>query len=266
MRAETIPTTFRADEVAAASGLQRSSFDLLLKYDLTPEPKAKRRGAARLYDINDLGFFALTGALFSAGAEVVPAARVAKVLSREVAEGWGTSHVPDGLEVHALRLRKVEGDPTRDLPMSDKGETDRFALYLALRKHLTDFEPTSPWRFDALGEIVDRRYVFESQLDGLKTFSPFSGEAREFSVVCRIDGWARGSKEVTVSSIADELPGIGPRRDEQAIEVWKAAGRLIEQEFDRAREGAVGLLRINLSLAVRRAYEVIALMREGKGA
>jgi hypothetical protein len=102
-------------------------------------------------------------------------------------------------------------------------------------------------------EIVDRKYVFEPTLADIKIpiHSPVSGTVPA-APAYRIVGWGRGIDSV-ISDVANEVPNYDFQRDKESAAIYKQ----IETEFLNARQNAVGTIRVNVSLAVRNAFDAV---------
>jgi hypothetical protein len=102
-------------------------------------------------------------------------------------------------------------------------------------------------------EIVDRKYVFEPTLAGFKIpiHSPVSGIVPA-TPAYRISGWGRGTDAV-ISDVSREVPTYDFQQDEESAAIY----RQIETEFLNARQNAVGTIRVNVSLAVRNAFDAV---------
>lgn len=255
---------FRMDDLSAASGLAPAAIELLVKGKLAPPSEGKGRGSARIYTTSGLSQIVVVGALFSAGLELVPAARLAAAVTDEFCSIYG--YIPDRLDDLAHAMRAKQPGLFMDLPGRDgDGGMDRFALYAVILENSREYKPGDYCRGDMFMEIIDRRFVFFGHYDGPQYFSPYSGESSDVSAAYRLTGWERGSSGVKVIPLSDEMPPIGVRpATEEAIEAWKQAGAKIEAEFFAARRQAVSATRVNVSLAVRNGFAAVINHRQAQ--
>ncbi len=257
---------FRADDLAAASGLTPAGIEMLVKGKLAPLSHNEGRGRGRLWTTAGLSQMITTGAFFSAGLELTPAARLGAAVSDEFCSIYG--YIPDRLDDLALPIHSKQSYLFSDLPGRENGDdTDRFALYAVIQKHSNNFRAGSICRGDMFVEIIDRRFVFFGHYDTLEYFSPFSGKVSDVSAAYRLTGWERGSSGVKVIPLSDEMPPIGTQpATEESIEAWKRAGAKIEAEYFAARGKAVSATRVNISLAIRNGFESVIQHRRPGGA
>ena len=244
------PPRFLRDDVSAGSGLQQSQVENLVKQNVAPPSEGKGRGSARTYDSDGLAQFAVAGAAFLAGIEIIPAARLAEALRRDVFVKNG--HFHDTLDDVITRAggRNRLADVPRH-PVADR--FDRYGLYELARSLVGPDGLIRARKGDAIIEVINRSYVFVGHNNGLKIVSPFSIKSYDVSAEFRLTGWERGSNEVAIVPFYEELPPMDPDGDEE----WRRRGAEIEAEYHAARENAVSALHINVSLAVRRGYEAV---------
>lgn len=247
---------FRADDLAAASGLAPASIEMLVKGKLAPPSENEGRGRGRIYSTTGLEQMINTGALFSAGLELTPAARLSAAISGEFCSIYG--FIPDRLDDLFLKWMPNEADLFWDLPRRENSDgVDRFALYSLIRKR-SDFAPFSSCRGDMFIEIIDRRFAFFGYFDMPGCANPFGAEPSDVTAAYRLVGWERGSRAVNVIPISDEMPPIGHRpANEQQIDAWNQAKLKIEAEYFAARRKAVSATRVNISLAIRNGFEAV---------
>ncbi|WGD31872.1 hypothetical protein AncyloWKF20_08650 [Ancylobacter sp. WKF20] len=227
-----------------------------MKSKLAPPSDNKGRGSARIYTTKGLSQMIVVGALFSAGLELTPAARLGGAISDEFCSIYG--HIPERLDDLAEPMLSTHPF-LLDLPSCEYGAgRDRFALYGFICEHSNNYRPGAICRGDMFVEIIDRRFVFFGNYDMPNFVSPFSAEPSDVSAAYRIAGWERGSSGVNVIPLSDELPPIGVRpASEEAIEAWKRAGAKIEAEYFLARGKAVSATRVNISLAIRNGFDAV---------
>lgn len=209
---------------------------LLGERGLLPEPEmiGDDRGA-RLYGINALKRCVLVGALQAAGVELLLAARLVEGIAEEMEPAYGTipSNLMNLIRGAGVNLARVPGDLNND-----------YWLHRALIGG-GEYRPGVAYGGDFLLEVADRRYVFMGAL-GLRTHGGMDA-------TFRVSGWERGS-EATITHIASEAGTLGTPEGDTRLEA-------LRQEYQSARDNALGLLRINCGLAIRTGLDRIAVHR-----
>ncbi len=193
-------------------------------------------------DVRALKRVAFIGALVSVGLNLVLAGNVALALAG-AAFNTVDGEAPSGLDGLARALSET--------PLGFLNEPNDWSYHSQLRRRPDLYVPGRALRSDAVIEIADRRYVFLRAHKGPQTLGGHGGEAQG-----RIEGWARGT-EAVFFGLWDVLPA--------ADELGHAAAlSALEAEFAAARENAIGLLSVNVSLAVRNAFDRVADAREAR--
>jgi hypothetical protein len=244
MSKHPIPPRFRIEEIASATKLPVTGIEFLVKCELVPPSKGGGRGNPRTFDTNGLAEFAICGALYWAGADIVVASKVSRAFANEWKAKKG--YLPDSLD----NIWRDLASDSRDNPnkLSIEGDVeDRYHYLMELGKCYPSFLPKEPQKnADLILHIVDREYVLSSILEGtIKTQSPYTGATYLTSSEYRLLGWSRGVKNIELKMFYDE--------PNDTIRLAK-----IEREFQLAYQNSVSSLVINTSLAVRKVYQSIA--------
>jgi hypothetical protein len=260
---------FTAPEAAVIGAkLPNRAGAILEKGGLSPEPFAGIKGRAGVifYNARGLAHWALIGGLFGGGVPLLASARLGAVVADELAAAYG--RLPSNLAQYLQRpLNPTPGTypwpKTPDNNLLSNDISYDFWLHHFLRIRTDIYKPGVTLRGDFFIEIADREFVF-TDFDSkgkLKVLSPFRGESREVLAEYRIVGWKRGSNDVEVRYIFEEVPRTWVDSDPDAL----AKGRSVESHFHAARDNAVSVLRVNVSLAIRNALDAIHSHRIMKG-
>lgn len=248
--------TFTRDDISAASGLNQTQIENLVRLGLAPESEGKGRGSARRYDTDALAQFAVIGVIFDAGVDLVSAARLMVAVNETIVADYNGMH--DNLDA-AYRRLGGQIHWLHDVPYNRETDRfDRFALFVALRQNMPDVDLYKAHLGDLLIEIVNRTYVFSGVYsDGannIKTFNPFGIDC-DVQAEFRLTGWERGSAETRIEPVSHELPFLG--NDAESHNAYMQAGRTVTNEYNTARKNAVSFLRFNVSCAIRRGFEAV---------
>jgi hypothetical protein len=137
---------------------------------------------------------------------------------------------------------------------------DDFWLHRAICRSEA-YVPAAAADHDFLIEIADRSYVLSGHIN-LRSSTVLG--ASEMRSAYRISNWERGAENATINHSCDE---IYLSRENNAAEAAAERKRelAVEQEFQAARRNAVGLIRINISLAIRNTLDRINTYREEAG-
>jgi hypothetical protein len=236
---------------------------LLSDKGLAPEPLDGGQGKAghRSYDGVGLAHAALIGALNLAGFELLVAARLAAAFADDYRVIHGK--LPSNLAVYIQApLNPTPGRrPWTDLPDDLPIEIDHgYWLHHRLRNRSGLYQRGVALRGDFIIDIADHAFVLTEHLgfENIKVFSPVSG-GLPANPDYRIIGRGSAARVVPVHGELDSLDfSIDPEAAEQL--------RRLERDYFNARENAVSRVRINLSLAIRNAFDRLQDNREGKAA
>jgi hypothetical protein len=236
--------------MALAGGLSPRNVSLLHEEGLAPKPLGSMagRGSYRLYSSSALGHFALIGAIHLAGFELMVAARLAKAFAEEAEAIRGTLHSNLAAYLQAPHNPRPGHRPWADTG-EDSNHDDDFWLHCRLRESPVDYRRFVATRGDMLIDIADHEYVL-TEFHGtgaVKVFSPVSGSLPA-SPEYRILG--RGSA-ARIVPITDEVASLDFEMDPASAARFKA----LEEDYISARENAVTRIRINVSLAIRNAFD-----------
>jgi len=235
---------------------------------LAPKPFSGTpgRSGVAFYNAGGLAHWALVGGLYGGSVPLLASARLAAAIAEELGAAYG--RLPSNIGVYL----QAPFNPTPSRYPWPKGPHDKllsedssydFWVHHFLRTQTDIYKPGNALHGDFFIEVVNREYVFTSfDCQGkLKVYSPF-GIRSEVSADYRIVGWQRGSDDVEVHHLIEELPASWVDSDPEAM----AKGRALEDEFHAARDNAVSVLRVNVSLAIRNAFDAIHEHRVRTGA
>ncbi|RHZ98849.1 hypothetical protein D1114_01825 [Cereibacter sphaeroides] len=254
--------------MAVAAGITARSFGVLIENSLAPDTVEYAIGkqAARYWNSFGLGEAALIGAIHKSGAELLMSAKIAHLVIDEFVGPRG--HLPSRLGDYLNR--PLNPNPGRypwaeDDPQDWLRIRDDFWLHHILRTRTDIYNIGKAMDGDLVMEIADRRYVFtdfawspERKLPRANPWGTTSASDPDWSL--EIEGWERG-KDAVVRPV-HELIDISAMMDDPAA---KEAARQREKQTLDARRNAVGLLRVNVSLAIRNAFDAVHEHRLASG-
>ncbi|NEX91195.1 hypothetical protein [Caulobacter sp. 17J65-9] len=234
---------FTSRELGRAADLTVRNIGFLYEEGLAPAPihGDVGRGGHRLYNSVSLAHAALIGALHLAGFELLVAARLAAALSDDFGAIYGKLHsnLQDQARSHRSLFSGLGAKAVLD---------DDFWIYSRLVDGVADYRPDVAQRGDVLLEIADHEYVLTASYGSkVKMLSPALNEGMDANPEYRIVG--RGA-DVEVISIVDEVGSL----DFEIYPENRAHMRNLTLEYLAARENAVALTRLNVSLAIRNAF------------
>lgn len=250
---------FTSREVAAATGVSPRNFALLTEEGLAPAALGTGSGQAghRTYDPAALSHAALLGALNLAGLELLVAGRLAYAFVDQFTATYGKlpTNLASLLRSKACVAQKWR--PWRETANGAPPDLDNdFWLHRQFRQ-FADFYPRGlPIRGDFVVDIADHAYVSTefTGMDGVKIHSPVS-EPLSFNPEFRIEG--RGA-HVQILAVHEELDDC----DFHTNPVSAAQLRALQHAYAAARENAVTRVRINMSLAIRNAFDMAYDLRQ----
>lgn len=243
-------SSFTSRELALAAGLTLRNFSLLHEQGLAPPPSGAGggKGGHRTYASPALAQAALIGALHLAGFELLVAARIAEAFAEEASHTHGRlfSNIATYLQApHNPRpgYRPWTASPTDELD-------DDFWVHSRLIDSVVDYRRGVAMVGDMVIDIADHEYVLTEHhgASNVKIFSPVSSEGLPASPDYRIIG--RGSS-ARIVPITDEVDGLDFSIDPASAARYKA----LQKDYLAARENAVARVRINVSLAIRTAFD-----------
>lgn len=264
-RKDTPPDRFTSTEMSVAAGISARNFGVLVEAGLAPEAASVTHGkqTARLWDSFGLGEVAVIGAVHACGVELMMSAKIAHLVVDEFVGPRGI--LPSRLQDYLNR--PLNPNPGR-YPWTDAEKEielridDDFWLHHLLRTKTEIFASRAAINGDLVMEIVDRRYVFTdfawTEKYKLSRVTPWGKtEAGQPDMSLEIEGWERG-KEAVVKPLWEILGRL-----DDPDELKKAAR--LEKHWLEARQNAVGLLRVNVSLAIRNAFDAVHDYRISSG-
>jgi hypothetical protein len=226
-----------------------------MRHSLAPAPARSSDTTLNLWDTNGFKHGALIGAFVGANIPLIAAARLAREVNTELRQRYYV------LRSNLERFLEKKNNPAHPFwPFDDsirKGlgcplpsEDEAFWLHHLLVM-TESYQPNKALSGDFCIEIADKKYVYINCIDALPVLSPFSGEKSYLDPNWRIIGWERGNDDPVVQHIAEEFQ-VG--WDERGSVAWQAA-RTIEKEYLDAHRDAISLIRINISAAIRKAFD-----------
>ena len=242
-RPRTSGDTFSFEDLAVVAGLTKSAIQAVSAVGLLP------RRDDGVSDIRTLKRVATIGAFVSAGVPLMASAQIAKAANLDFSRADG--EVPSGFD---NVWHHLPADEVRELP-----ESNDYWLHDVARRHPDIYRPGRAMSSDLIYEIAEREYVLHRPL---RPFGPISDPSapdgyRDWPApVGRIANWRRGSTAVFVPLMEDVVPYYddeGNPTDEA-----KALAAMIVA----ARENAVGVIVVNLSLAIRNGLDRLAERRD----
>lgn len=253
---------FTSREIAVAADLPARNFALLVDQNLAPRPYADGPGKAghRIYNSAGMAHAALIGALHLAGFELLVSARLAAAFADDYGASYGK--LPSNLNAYLYGDLNPEGtlpwgETAEDLPLDF--EQDYWLHYL-LRYRSPIYRRGISIMGDCIIEIADHAFVLTHTLGlKIKMHSPVSREGLPAIPDYRIVGRGTSSRIVPIHAEVDSLDfRIDPRSAERM--------RQLEREYLDGRKDAVTVVQINVSLAIRNAFDRLQDDREKKAA
>lgn len=241
---------FTTRELALAANLTPRNMALLHDEALAPESTpsgSDGQGGHRLYDSPALAHAALIGALHLAGFELLVSARLAGAFAKE--EG----HIRGKLHSNLATYLQAPFNPRPGWrPFGHEVDLgDDYAIHGGLLDSIIDYRPGVALAGDMIIDIADHEYVLTETHDcSIRVFSPVRKEGLVASPDYRIVG--RGSA-ATIVPITDEVDTLDFATDPASAARYKA----LQQDYLSARENAVARVRVNVSLAIRIAFDRI---------
>ena len=242
---------FTSRELALGAGLTPRNFSLLHDQGLAPAAATPGggRGGHRTYDSPALAQAALIGALHMAGFELFVAARLAAAFAEEARFTHGRLFSNIQSYLQAPHNPKPGYRPWTSSP--DDQVDDDFWVHNRLIDSVVTYLKGTALVGDLVIDIADHAYVLtEYRGVNIKMHSPVSG-GLPASPDYRITG--RGSSAQIVP-IVDEVDSLDFSEDP----VSAARFRALEADYLTARDNAVTRVRVNVSLAIRNAFDQVA--------
>ncbi|MBF0562415.1 MAG: hypothetical protein HQL37_10415 [Alphaproteobacteria bacterium] len=214
--------SFTGPELAMGAGITARNLALPFERGALDD-NDRKPNAARVFDERMACILFGVGALHGTGVELLLAAKISNCIIRQFMMG-------EPKQAEALIW-------IANLPPKLKEETSVYRA-LAEATGMPGFMSGAGTCGDHLIEIADRQYVLSTRnIEGWTTESPFDGNPLPSSPLAKIMNWQRGMDAV-VKYVGHDI--------EYELDV--------EHEFLRARENAVGIIRLNISLAIRNGF------------
>jgi DNA-binding transcriptional MerR regulator len=234
---------FTSRELGQAVGLTARNIGFLQEQRLAPAAihGDAGRGGHRLYNSAAFAHAALIGALHLAGFELMPAARLAAALADDFASMYGQLH--SNLQNQARAHRSLFSGIGAGAALDDD-----FWIYSRLVDGVDEYKPDLPERGDAILEIADHEFVLTSTF-GWKGKTMWMGlkDGVDYVPEYRIVGRGAG---VELVSFVDEVGSL----DFEEHPENRIHAQDLMHKYLAARENAVALIRLNMSLAIRNAF------------
>jgi hypothetical protein len=239
---------FTSRELALAANLSPRNMALVHDEGLAPTPAESGggRGGHRLYNSAGLAHAALIGATHLAGFELLVAAR----LSVAIAEDESHNHGKLLSNLATYLQRPFNPRPGFRPWGAELDIDDDFAVHGGLSDSIIDYRRGVALTGDMIIDIADHEYVLTeyARPRPLKVFSPVLKEGMPASPDYRIVG--RGSA-ATIVPIIDEVDSM----DFSMNPASAARYKMLQRDYLAARENAVARVRVNVSLAIRNAFD-----------
>jgi hypothetical protein len=219
--------------------MDQSGIEYLVKSGLAPKSIGGGRRRPRLFTDQGIAHFALVSALSQAGVELTPAGRVAMAVAADFE--FSDGQIPDRLDDYWRDCAFESGDQFY-LDREQTDTKDRFEFYKLINKHNQSRTHLIASPDEIVLEVINREFVFSGRAN-LKSVALFSNKSFDLVALARMTGWERGAKSVSLI----------PLHDEATADPYGA--RHLEDAYHEARQKAVSAIRINVSFAVRLAFE-----------
>jgi hypothetical protein len=254
---------FTSRELALAAGLSARNFGLLAEQGVAPMPADGGRGRAghRSYSGAALAQTALIGALHLAGFELLVSARLAAAFSKNFEESYGKLPSNLGIFLQPPLNPKPGFTPWINNPGGEHVDIEQdYWLHERLRNRSSIYQRNMAQDGDMIIEIADGMFVLTHVRgsENVRTFSPVTRCGLPASPDYRIVGRGSAAHIVPVHEELENLNYENPRTAEQL--------RCIEREYLDGRKHAVVVAKINVSLAIRNAFDRVQDDRANKRA
>jgi hypothetical protein len=247
---------FTTTDLAVGTRVPQGNMLLLAERDLVPGFGRVGMGAHRVGNYRTLQYAAPIGAFRAAGVELLLAGKIAAPIADHLEHAYYT--VPTMLDSH---LKKGVNPCYPNLPWEMReGDPDYrqdFWCHHLLLTRTVIYRRGIPILGDFIVEIADGRFVYMdtwSRADQVKVVRDIHYSAAPmFEVV----GWERGGEAEVIPAHREASTLYGPE--------GRAENIRIEAKYMNAYVGAVGRIRVNISLAIRNALDAIHDRRVEQG-
>lgn len=249
---------FTTREMAIAAELTTRNMGLLHDMRLAPASMegGGGKGGHRLYGSPALAHAALIGALHLAGFELLVAARLAEAFAEEMGLVYGKLHSNIATYLQAPHNPRPGYRPwTETGAEGDLG--DDYWVHGQLIDSPVNYRRGEALLGDMIIDIADQEFVLTEthRASSVKVFSPVLKGGMPASPDYRIVG--RGTS-ARVVPITDEVDSLDFSEDPVSAERY----RTLQQDYLFARENAVTRVRVNVSLAIRNAFDRVRADRQ----
>jgi hypothetical protein len=181
---------------------------------------------------------AVIGAIMLAGVPLISAAKLAEAVRHEFNQPDGEA--PSGLNHWHLRLSSEAIDR-----WAEWGEGDYFKHLILVEDSSSTYERSSVLESDALLEIIDRHLVTISNVGFPKP-----------ELVGWLE-WGERGTDVRIVHATERVTGPDPLGlwSEAEIEAWQRQMAVLQADAEAVRAKAVARVTINVSLAIRNAFD-----------
>lgn len=243
------PLMYPAGELALGSGIAQRNVQFLRDNMLGPFTDGAPDNA--LYDEQTLAHLAIIGGFHQAGLELLPAAQVA------------TAYMNDQVDTRAERLANLWGLERRSARIFEKEVSpELYSLFITggltwlhhgLMVCQTAYIPGKAIEEDVMITVADRTFVMTGRHNSrLGDLLPEGVPQDWLEPLCRIEGLARGGAPRAISAAVEY--GVD-EYDDATGGMDQTNSRRAFEAYNTARENAVGLVTVNMSLAIRNAFD-----------
>lgn len=247
---------FTTGHLMVAGGLTRRNTLLLAEKDYLPDIGTVGDETHRVGTIRTVKHIAGIGAFHKAGVELIPAARMMAVISGELEAAYG--ELPAGFDLYLQRpLNPNPGNYPWDHRDGDPDSRNDFWFHhLLVTRAEGIYRRGQAMVGDFVIEVADRQYVYTDMVRKPADIPIIGGVQYSATPMFKVIGWERG-ENAEILPIHDEADRMGqyfPETPEERL-------RHLQREYLMAHAHAVGLIRVNVSLAIRNALDAIHAYR-----
>jgi hypothetical protein len=213
------------------------------------------RGGHRTYESPALAQAALIGALHLAGFELLVSARLAEAFAEEA--GLVVGRLFSNIQTYLQAPHNPKPGYRPWVASPNDQVDDDFWVHDRLIDSAVNYRPGVAMIGDMVIDIADHEYVLTEHhgAANVPIFSPVSSKGLPASPDYRIVG--RGSA-ARIVPITDEVDSLDFSIDPVSAARYKA----LQEDYLAARENAVTRVRVNVSLAIRNAFDRVRADRQ----
>lgn len=244
---------FTSREIALAANLTARNFGLLTEQGLGPTSVDNRTGKAghRSYDGAALAQAALIGALNVGGFELLVSARLAAAFADDYSASHGRLPSNLGVFIQSPLNPKPGWRPWTDDSSEERVDIEHdYWLHERLRNRSSVYQRDIAQDGDLIIDIADGTFVLTHArgAENVSIFSPTTLRGLPAHPEYRIVGRGTAARIVRVHEELDSLDFTANPNAREEL-------RRVEREYLDGRKHAVVVARINLSLAIRNAFD-----------